>query len=274
MTGPEYQPVGVFDSGIGGLSVLRDIRRRLPREDIVYFADSAHCPYGRRPEDEIRELTIHATTFLVEQGCKLIVIACNTASAMSLSLLRELFTVPIVGLEPAFKPAAQQTRNGRVGVMATEATLRGRSLLNLRSRFGEGIQVIALPCPGLVEAIESGDTGSPEVESLLARCLSPMIEAHVDTLVLGCTHYPCVRDAIFKLMGDHVTIIDSGGAVARQVQRVLEREECICSGPLPGNVRAFTSGNPIKFGRQFQQLLGHEVSVQGVVWNRCAWEET
>lgn len=274
MTGSEWQPVGLFDSGIGGLSVLRDIRRRLPREDIVYFADSAHCPYGPRSEDEIRELTIHATTFLVEKGCKLIVIACNTASAMSLSPLREIIAVPIVGLEPAFKPAVQQTRNGRVGVLATEATLRGRSLLNLRSRFGKGIQVTAVSCPGLVEAIESGDTGGSKVESLLARCLSPMIEAHVDTLILGCTHYPFVWDAIFKLMGGHVTILDSGKAVARQVQRVLERDECISLAPVAGNVRTFTSGNPINFARQFHQLLGHDVPVQGVVWNRCAWEET
>ena len=274
MTGSEWQPVGVFDSGIGGLSVLREIRQRLPHEDILYFADSAHCPYGPRPEDEIRDLTVYATTFLVKKGCKLIVIACNTASAMSLSPLREVFAVPIVGLEPAFKPAAQQTRNGKVGILATEATLRGRSLLNLRERFGKEIQVIALSCPGLVEAIESGDTEGPEVESLLACCLSPLIEAHVDTLVLGCTHYPFVWDVISKLMGGHVTIIDSGAAVARQVQCVLEREECIRPGLLPGNVRAFTSGNPINFARQFHQLLGHDVPVQGVVWNRCVWEET
>lgn len=274
MCGPESQPIGVFDSGIGGLSVLREIRQRLPHETILYFADSRHCPYGPRPDEEIRDLTAHATAFLVEKGCKLVVIACNTASAMSLSHLRGVFAVPIVGLEPAFKPAAKQTRNGRVGVLATEATLRGSPLLELQGRFGRGILVVASPCPGVVEAIESGETDGPETQRLLTRCLSPMIEAQVDTLVLGCTHYPLVRNVISRLMGDHVTIIDSGSAVARQVQRVLEREKCVRPGSMPGDLRAFTSGSPANLARQFRELLGCDVPVQALTWQRCAWAQT
>ena len=273
MLGSEDRPIGVFDSGVGGLSVLQEIRRELPTEDILYFADSAHCPYGARSEQEIRDLTTRAVTFMVQKRCKLIAIACNTASATSLAHLRHTFSLPIVGLEPALKPATQFTRNGRVGVLATEVTLKAEPLRRLQESYGKGLVIIAAPCPGLVELIEAGFTSGPAVSELLAECLAPMIQADIDTVVLGCTHYPFVAQSIARLLPEHVQIVDSGEAVARQVRHVLEREGTLDTASQATQVQAYTTGNPDDFSRQVGHLLGWPIPVRGILYREDAWQE-
>ena len=273
MPDAELRPIGIFDSGVGGLSILQEIRRELPHEDLHYLADSAHCPYGARSAKEIRDLTTQAAAFLVAQGCKLIAIACNTASATSLAHLRDTFSLPIVGLEPALKPAVQLTRNGRVGVLATEVTLRGEPLRRLREQYGAGVEVVAVPCPGLVELVEAGTTEGYEVETLLAECLAPIIAADVDTLVLGCTHYPFVSRSIAAQFPAGVRIVDSGEAVARQVRHLLESERDLRVASSPGAVRAFTTGDPGTFAVQVTRLLGWCPPVRDVVRSGGAWVE-
>ena len=274
MLSTEYRPIGVFDSGVGGLSILQEIRRELPDEDILYFADSAHCPYGARSEQEIRDLTTHAVTFMTEKRCKLIAIACNTASATSLAYLRNTFSLPIVGLEPALKPATQLTRNKRVGVLATEVTLKAEPLRRLREQYGAGIVLVTAPCPGLVELVEAGVTEGCAVDELLAECLAPMNEAKIDTLVLGCTHYPFVGQAIAKLLPANVRVVDSGEAVARQVRHVLERAGDRKAGSLPAQLQAFTTGEPTAFAKQLSRLLGYRMPVRGVICHEGTWAES
>lgn len=251
-----YGPIGVFDSGIGGLSVLREITRLLPHEDVLYFADSAHCPYGPRPLAEVQALSTAVTAFLVEQGAKLIVVACNTASAAALHHLRASFHVPIVGMEPAVKPAAERTNARKIGVLATQVTFQSELFARLLERFAVGVDVYTQVCPGLVERIEAGQLHDPQTEDLLRRCLAPMLDTGVDTLVLGCTHYPFVRDSIERIAGPNVEIIDPAPAVARQTTRVLEREGLLNDSHHYGQITFYTSGKAATLAVQIEQLLG------------------
>ncbi len=216
------QAIGVFDSGIGGLTVANAILGRLPRESIIYYADTAHIPYGRKSLADIRQYSWEITNFLLDQPCKAIVVACNTASAAALSFLRERFPdLTIVGMEPAVKPAAESTRSGVVGVLATAGTFKSERYAQLMERFASGIQVLQDPCTGLVELIEAGQTDSPETETLVRTILDPMLQAGADTFVLGCTHYPFVRPLISRLLPEGSVIIDPAPAVARQLDRRL-----------------------------------------------------
>jgi glutamate racemase len=219
---PGRQPVGVFDSGVGGISVLHEIRRLLPAADLVYVADSGHCPYGAKSEDEIRARSRAIVQFLLaSHGAKAIVVACNTATAAAIEPLRQTFTsVPIVGMEPALKPAAAATRSGVVGVLATGATLGGERFAGLAARFSDGIELLTQACPGLVEQVERGDLDGPETRQLLREYVDPLLARGADTLVLGCTHYPFLRPVLRELVGTDVTILDTGAAVARQLARV------------------------------------------------------
>jgi len=255
-------PIGVFDSGVGGLSVLREIIRLLPHEDVIYFADSAHCPYGPRPIAEVRALVTAVTSFLVEQSVKLVVVACNTASAAALHHLRANFDVPIVGMEPAIKPAAERTNAQKIGVLATQVTFQGELFARLVERFAVGIDVYTQVCPGLVECIEAGQLDDPQTEALLRRCLTPMLDAGVDTLVLGCTHYPFVRDSIERIVGPGVEVIDPAPAVARQTARVLDREGLATNSPHQGQVTFYTSGAAATLATQVELLLGIRVPVR------------
>jgi glutamate racemase len=217
-----YDPIGVFDSGIGGLTVANAVLSLLPREAICYFADTAHVPYGLRQRAEIAEFAHDITRFLLDQGCKLIVVACNTATAAALHELRAAWPeVPFVGMEPAVKPAAHATQTGKVGVLATAATFRSERYATLMHRFAREVQVWEDPCVGLVPLIEAQRWEDPETEALLRRVVQPMLDAGVDTLVLGCTHYPFVLPLLQRITGPEVTIIDPAPAVARQVQRQL-----------------------------------------------------
>lgn len=213
--------IGVFDSGVGGISVLREIRALLPHEDLLYVADSGHCPYGNKSDDYIRERSLHIAGWLIERDVKALVVACNTATAAAAGLLRATFAVPVVAMEPAIKPAVAATRSGVVGVLATVGTSRSERLTALIERFGRGVQILTQPCPGLVEQVEAGDLDGPITRSLLQGYLDPLLKRGADTLVLGCTHYPFLRPVIADIVGAHVALIDTGAAVARRGQAVL-----------------------------------------------------
>lgn len=258
--------IGVFDSGVGGLSVWREIVALLPSEHTIYFADQSHCPYGSRPLLEIRALAEAIVRFLLGQGAKLIVVACNTASTAALYHLRERFDVPIVGMEPAVKPAAQRTASGKVGVMATPATFEGEPFARLMGRFARDVEVIRQVCPGLVERIEAGQLEGPEVEALLRNCLQPLVDEGVDVLVLGCTHYPFLRPAIEQVVGPGVEVIDPAPAVARQVRRVLARQGLFNPHQGRGRHVFYTSGLAESFLAMLEKLVGQRGEVRRAEW--------
>lgn len=256
------QPVGVFDSGLGGLSVVRAIRRRLPHEDIVYFADNAWCPYGLRSPEEIRQRSEAVVGMLIDAGAKVIVIACNTASAMAVFHLRDVFPdVQLIGLEPAVKPAIERTRSGAVGVLATPRTTAGERLQWLIETYGGGIEVHRVAATGLVELVEDGVLYGPEVDIALAPLLDPMLEVGVDMVVLGCTHYPFLRAAIQEYVGAGVRVIDSGDAIARRLGVVLGASGLRRNPDRAGMFRLATSGDPTVVGPVATQLIGASVTV-------------
>lgn len=223
MTDPAA-PVGVFDSGVGGLSVLRELRRLLPDEDFLYYADSAHCPYGGKSLVEIQTRAAAITEELLAAGCKLIVVACNTATIAAVEHLRANYPVPFVGMEPAVKPACALTRSGVVGVLATGAALGGEKFHRLVAQHAASVRVITQPCPGLVECVEGGELEGPRVAELVERYVRPLTRSGADVIVLGCTHYPFLRSLIRTSAGPKVTLLDTGEAVARQARRLLERD--------------------------------------------------
>lgn len=254
-------PIGVFDSGVGGLSVALELRARLPHEHIVYVADSAYCPYGGRPLEEIRDRSLRVGRFLLSHGAKVIVVACNSASAAALEALRDELPVPIVGMEPAVKPAAATTRLGRVGVMATSATLSAERFDRLMASHAEHVQVFPQPCPGLVDLVEQGKTDGEEVGAALEEILRPLRDAEVDTVVLGCTHYPFLREAIGRVLGPGVTLIDTGAAVARQTERVLAAAGALAEAG-GGGIRVFTTGDVAVARPVVERLWGEPVDVE------------
>jgi len=263
----EKAPIGVFDSGVGGLTVLRELRLRLPREDFIYMADQAHVPYGSRELAQVRGFGFGIAAFLLDRGAKLIVIACNAISAAALEPLRAAFPdVPFVGMVPAVKPAAEESHSGVIGVIATEDTFRGELFADVLNRYGRGVNVIALTMPGLVERIEAGRTEGPELEAMLRLRLRPLVDAGIDELVLGCTHYPFAVRALQNAVGPNVKIIDPSPAVARQTEQILaERKMQAAAGP--GSVVAYTSGDPESFTRFLRQTLGEEFPVKRAGWS-------
>ncbi len=251
-------PIGVFDSGVGGLSVLAELRRALPREDFIYLADTAHLPYGTREDDDIRQLTARAVTALHGQGVKAVVVACNTASAFSLDHLRSHFALPIIGLVPAVKPALKATRTGVVGVLATPSTMRGSLLQTVIREYAEptGIQVVKAASPELVPLIETGQANSPRTRAVLRDILTPIAEAGGDQLVLGCTHYPFLSGSIRAEFGDQFALVDSGAAVARHTRNVLEQSGLLTEVPQPGEVRYLVTGEVEAARPQLTMLSG------------------
>lgn len=225
-------PVGVFDSGVGGLSVLAEISRLLPNESLLYVADCGNIPYGEKSPEFIRQRCRRVAGFFQEQGVKAVVLACNTATVAAAADLREQFPHwPLVGMEPAVKPAAAATRSGVVGVLATTGTLQSAKFAALLDRFATDIQVVTQPCPGLVELIESGDLDSPALRQLLQGYVEPLLAAGCDTIILGCTHYPFLRPLLSQMVPASVAIIDTGAAVARQLQCLLAERDLLASGP-------------------------------------------
>lgn len=220
-------PIGIFDSGVGGLCVFKEIRKHLPDESINYFADTSNCPYGSKDTSEARSLARKNIEFLLEQGCKLIVIACNTVTAVAIEDFRSEYKVPFVGMEPAIKPAAQQTKTRKIGVLATENTFNGNHFKQTQARFANDVEVILQPGNGLVELVESGDLKGEKAKALLKKYIDPMIEKGADTLVLGCTHYPFLTETIKELTDNSLAIIDPAHAVAAQTKRVLSESDLI-----------------------------------------------
>lgn len=257
----ESTPVGIFDSGIGGLSVAREIRRELPAEHLLYLADSAYVPYGDRTVEEVRARTLAAGRYLRERGAKVLVVACNTASGAALELLREHLDIPVVGLEPAVKPAVATSRNGRVGVMATVGTLRSERYARLVEAYSNGSRVIAQPCPGLADLIEDGHLDDDELRARLAEFAAPLREAGVDTVVLGCTHYPFVRAQIEAALGPGVQLLDSGPAIARQTARVL-RERGALEPAGAGSLHLLTTGDAADVASVAARIWGEPLPVE------------
>lgn len=219
--------IGIFDSGVGGLSVFREILKLLPDEKYIYWSDSAHCPYGEKSREYIIGRAREITSWLIGQGAEIIVVACNTATAAAISTLREEFDVPFIGMEPAVKPAAQATRSGVVGVLATAGTLKATKYIDTRAKWAQNVRIEEHIGQGFVELVESGKVNGKEAEAVVERSLRPLLDAGADTIVLGCTHYPFLSDTIQKIAGDSVIIIDPAPAVARHLEEVMKETELI-----------------------------------------------
>lgn len=266
-------PIGIFDSGVGGLSVLRHIWQTSPYEQLIYFADQAHVPYGSRSLAEIKQFSAGITRFLLNQGAKIIVVACNTATAAALKSLRSTFPeIPFVGMEPAVKPAALTTQSGKVGVLATANTFASPRYANLMYRFAQDVVVLEDPCHGLVPLIEAGHYNRRETKQLLRTVLVPMLNQGIDTLVLGCTHYPFVRPLIEQIIGEEgsertVTIIDPAPAVARQTRQMLAEQDLLAPTTQQGTIQLLTSADPELLIRLGEQLLGHRFPAAQVFWH-------
>ncbi len=257
-------PIGVFDSGVGGLTVLAEVRRALPAEQLCYVADGGHAPYGDRPDRLVRERAEAITDFLIQQqGAKAIVIACNTATGIASAHLRARHTLPIIAMEPAVKPAAARTSTGVIGVLATSGTLKSEKFEALRGRFHGAVQVLTQPCPGLVELIEAGDFEADALRALLADLVRPLVERGADTLVLGCTHYPLVRGLIADIAGPGVEITDTGAAVARHLRHRLA-EMGLLRTAAPSDDHRYWASAPAHEASAalIRRLLGEPVTVE------------
>lgn len=245
--------IGIFDSGVGGLSVFREIVRLLPDEKYIYWSDSAHCPYGEKSREYIIDRARTVTSLLIEQGTDIIVVACNTATAAAISTLREEFPVSFIGMEPAVKPAAQATRSGVVGVLATAGTLKATKYIDTRARWAQNVKIVEHIGQGFVELVESGNISGPEAESIVEKSVSPLIEAGADTIVLGCTHYPFLAETILKVAGAPVTLIDPAPAVAKHLMEVMEEEGLIRKDGF--SISLHSSGNLETLEKTYNQLI-------------------
>ncbi len=260
-------PIGVFDSGVGGLSVLRAMREQMPKESILYFGDQVHVPYGLRSMGEIQKFSEGITHFLLKNDVKLIVVACNTASAAALKYLREKFPhVIFVGMEPAVKPAAESTKTGKVGVLATPATFQGELYASVVERFASGVELFQDTCAGLVTQIEKGELTSQATRAILENALQPMLEKNIDTVVLGCTHYPFVIPLIQNIAGENVRVIDPAPAVAKQVNRLLESRKLQNKSNTINKIKIFTSGDAQVVKSVLIKLLKVNNEVEQVSW--------
>ncbi len=233
--------IGIFDSGVGGTSIWKEIKKLLPKEDTIYLADSKNAPYGEKTPEQIIQLSIKNTDFLMDEGCKIIVVACNTATTNAIDYLREKYRVPFIGIEPAIKPAALQSRSKKVGILATKGTLSSRLFHSTAEMHAKGIKIIEREGAGLVPLIEQGKIASEEIRYLLQTYLGPMLDEDIDYLVLGCTHYPYLLPVLRELLPEKVQIIDSGAAVAKQVKAVLEKNDLINPSQKPGGHRFYTN---------------------------------
>lgn len=260
-------PIGVFDSGVGGLSVLREIQALMPNENIIYFGDQGHVPYGPRPMEQIQDFSEGITRYLLAQHAKIIVVACNTASAAALTYLRQTFPdVQFVGMEPAVKPAAEKTQTGKVGVLATPATFQGALYASVVERFANGVELFQNTCSGLVQQIEMGNLDGDETRKILEDALHPMLAKDIDTVVLGCTHYPFVIPLIKKIVGEKVRVVDPAPAVAKQVKRLLEADGMVNQNGRDGKIRFITSGKVQSTRSILKILLGMDGAIEAVIW--------
>lgn len=255
--------IGVMDSGVGGLSVLRHLVAQVPQADFMYYADSAYAPYGNTSADKIRARCLWIADHLIAQGAQALVVACNTATAAAISTMRQHYSIPIIGMEPAVKPAAAASKNGIIGVLATTGTLQSAQFAALLENYGQHVRVVTQACVGLVEYIEQGALESPHMQALLRQYCQPLLDAGADTIVLGCTHYPLVSRHIQAIVGAHIPLIDTGIAVARRLHQVLTENGLLKHGfvvngaGIPGKICFLTSGTAetMQVMRQFWTLL-------------------
>ncbi|HCR71120.1 MAG TPA: glutamate racemase [Anaerolineae bacterium] len=263
--------IGIFDSGVGGLSVLREIRALMPNENIIYFGDQGHVPYGPRSMEQIQNFSEGITNCLLKNHAKIIVVACNTASAAALKYLREKFPdIQFVGMEPAVKPAAEKTQTKKVGVLATPTTFQGALYASVVERFASDVEIFQNTCNGLVQQIEAGELNSEKTKKILEDALLPMLEKNIDTVVLGCTHYPFVIPLIEKIVGESVRVIDPAPAVAKQTERLLEAKGLRYSSNENGEVVFFTSGDMKLTEDVVSKLIDEKVEIKSVMWkNDC-----
>jgi glutamate racemase len=255
--------IGIFDSGVGGLSVAREIRRTLPGEDLLYVADTAHCPYGDRPLEEVRTRALAVARWVERAGAKLVVAACNTASGAALEQLRQALAIPVVGLEPAVKTGAALTRNGKVGVMATSGTLASARFARLVRDHANGVEIVPQACPGLAELVEEGHFEGERLHAWLERLTQPLQRAGVDTVVLGCTHYAFVGEPIARVLGPAVQLVDSAPAIARRTEHLV-RGDADRRTAGSGTFTVLTTGDPRKVAPVVARLWGAEVPVDAV----------
>jgi glutamate racemase len=254
------RPIGIFDSGVGGLTVANAISLLLPNEAIFYIGDTARIPYGNKSKDDIEKFSLEMTKFLLDKDCKAIVIACNTASAYALEAVRNTYPdIPVIAMEPAVKPAIEQSKTGAIGVLATLGTLKSDRYSHLKDKFGQGIQILENPCLGLVDNIEAGKWNDPETILLLETILKPMVVAHVDHIVLGCTHYPIVIPLIANIMGDSVQLVNPAPAIAKQVYRQLAERNLLCVDTAlkessPKHI-VWATGSALSFNYLLKELL-------------------
>jgi glutamate racemase len=254
-------PIGVFDSGVGGLSVLREIRRELPSENLLYVADSGHAPYGDKSAGLIEERAIAIVGFLLSQHAKAIVVACNTATGVAVETLRAKFSVPIIAMEPAVKPAAAHTKSGVIGVLATSRTIASDNFAKLHGRFGTDVKILMQACPGFVEQVESGDLSGDKTRALVERYVIPLLGQQADTIVLGCTHYPFLAALIQEIAGPAVAIIDPSAAIARELRRRLASTGLLSVGDRSGTENFWSSAATSKTKQVISQLWQAEVEV-------------
>lgn len=245
--------IGIFDSGVGGLSVFREIRKLLPDEKYIYFSDSAHCPYGEKSRDYIIDRARQIASFLISQGAEIIVVACNTATAAAISTLREEFPVSFIGMEPAVKPAAQTTSSGVVGVLATAGTLKADKYIDTRERWAHDVKIVEHIGQGFVELVENGTVTGPEAEAIAEKSVRPLIDAGADTIVLGCTHYPFLSEAILKAAGRPITLIDPAPAVAKHLHELMMEKDLIHSDGY--SITLYSSGDPKTLNSLYNSLL-------------------
>ncbi len=240
------QPIGIFDSGVGGTSIWKEIHHLLPNENTIYLADSKHAPYGPKGKERIIELSIKNTELLLQKNCKLIVVACNTATTNAIDYLRKHYNIPFIGIEPAIKPAALQSKTKTIGILATKGTLSSDLFVKTSDLFARGIDVIEQNGEGIVELIESGQLDSQQMKDLLKQYLQPMLNVNIDYFVLGCTHYPYLIPQLLQLIPNHVRIIDSGEAVARQTKNILEQNNMLNTQQIvkATKLQFYTNGNP------------------------------
>lgn len=262
-------PIGIFDSGVGGLSVLRAIQSLLPAQSTIYLGDQVHIPYGLRSLEQVRAFSEAITRFLLGKGARLILVACNAASAAALHHLRQQFPdTPFVGMEPAVKPAAENTHSGVVGVLATPATFQGKLYASVVERFAKDVTILQSTCPGLVAQIEAGKLEDPDTMTILRDAIVPMLEKGIDTIVLGCTHYPFVIPQIKKIVGESVRVIDPAPAVAKQTARLLQERGWLSQGVTLGSRVFYTSGELSKFNALVNNLLCQNIIAQKVTWGK------
>ena len=254
-------PIGIFDSGVGGISVLKHIHALLPHEDLIYLADSKYAPYGNKTAQEITQRCLILSDDLLQKNVKAIVVACNTATAAAINELREIFDIPIIGMEPAVKPAAEASKNGVIGVLATVGTLKSAQFAALLESYGRNVKVVTQGCVGLVECIERGELHTPETKALIRLYTAPLLAEGADTIVLGCTHYPFVKEVIQDIVGEEITLIDTGAAVAKQLKRQLEENDLLSISQQKAEVHFWTNSEIENSQQVIEKLWANQLVV-------------